>query len=156
MKPNHNCPLCPFVLRIAEMLNNEGVSQRTLAQRGGIPRHQVDAIMSGLKAPTYEFCRAIAEVFKLPLTLLLHQAGLLPIFGDSPQEKLIDHQLTTLSKEPSPEQSLLFVEIGPRTRSDSLTTQLLDVILKKFTNYICEQSLWHHSYINLLHKWGAR
>jgi transcriptional regulator with XRE-family HTH domain len=132
MKKPPNCSLCPFVLWVESMLSNEGISQRDLARLGAIPRNQVDGIMSGAKPVTYEFCRTVAQVFKLPLAVLLYQAGLLPSFADSNEEKLLDYQLKSLAEKSfANNQWLLLIADPSRSRKLTLGRTLKNAVIEE-------------------------
>lgn len=132
-------PLHPFILRVEELLKSEGISQRILAQRGNIPRHEVNAIMNGAE-PTYRFCMAVAKVFNEPCVLVLHEAGLLPVISDSLEEQRIKSHLDALLEYRNNDKRILV--------SNSFTTRVLrgqfsSEILKyiSFTSTKCDLSV---------------
>jgi transcriptional regulator with XRE-family HTH domain len=58
-------------------MNRRGLNAKELAELAGISRSNISMILNGKAPPGFEFCKAIARAFDMPVIQVLKLAGLL-------------------------------------------------------------------------------
>ncbi len=67
-----------FLVWLNNKIRENDWSQRELAKRAGISHSAIANVMSGLREPTLDFCKAMAKAFNERPETVLRIAGLLP------------------------------------------------------------------------------
>ena len=92
--------------RFADWLNEylrtekDGWTQTRVARQGGISTGSMSMVMTGLIAPTFDFCAKVARALNLPPTLVMQKAGLL----GPPNRSPTFHELVTMLEDSSIEE----------------------------------------------------
>lgn len=102
---------------LAKEIKDRGWSSREVARRTGVISHTTVAdVINGQRAPTYDFCAAIAPVFGQEKETLFRWAGLLPPLLQPTKE---EREVLTALRDLSPETRAVILQIIRSLKSTS-------------------------------------
>lgn len=70
---------------ITNELQERGWSQSEAARRGGFSSAMISGVITGQVNPGLDFCRGLAQAFKMPVEEVFRRAGILPTVGELPE-----------------------------------------------------------------------
>ena len=68
----------PFEDWLRSELEERGWSRSEAARRGGISASMFDKVINGYARPGLDFCKGVAQAFRMPLEDVFRRAGILP------------------------------------------------------------------------------
>jgi transcriptional regulator with XRE-family HTH domain len=96
-----------FITWLNVETETRGWTLHQIAQQTGVSRATISRIARGEVAPSAEFCRRIAMIFRVSPEEVYRRAGLLPPASDAHSQSLLQEATYLFSQLPSDQQDVL-------------------------------------------------